>query len=378
LALLTLLGPSLVALHGYSATEATRVYERARSLGQQLGRSGSPVLRALASAYVIGGELERGHQAASDLLELAQQRDDPLLLVEARYVLGISSFWRGCLVDSRTHLEQALAGFDPRHRESHLALYAQDPEVICLSRLAWTLWYLGYPAQASRMAEESLALAHELEHPFSLAYALYFTSLLAIDQRSAGAASERVKALLGLCREYRFPLFDLLGRILQGWLQIERGDIGAGLLQLHDGIEAMPMAEVYLLQSYCLGLLALGHLPEGRASEGLQIVSRAFAFIERYGERFFEAELHRIRGTLLLAQGEGGAEAELHQAVTVARRQQATSLELRAQVELSRLWHDQGRISVARPPLEDLCSRFPEPDGAPELAEARALLASWA
>jgi DNA-binding SARP family transcriptional activator/predicted ATPase len=379
LTLLTLLGPPLVALHGYSATEATRHYERARSLGQRLGRPGSPVLRALASAYVIGGELERGHQAASELLELAQQRDDPMLLVEARYVLGISSFWRGRVAESRAHLEQALAGFDPRHRESHLALYAQDPEAICLSRLAWTLWYLGYPGQASRKAEESLALAHELGHPFSQAYALYFTSLLAIDQRSTGAATERVESLLRICRKYRFPLFELLGRILQAWLRTERGEVEPGIAGLQEGIEAMPRAEVYLLQSFYLGLLAQGHLVAGGSGEGLRVVSRAFAFIERYGERFFEAELHRIRGMLFLAQGEegGGAEAEFHQAIAVARRQQAKSLELRAQLQLSRLWHGQGKVSAARPPLELLCSRFPEPEDAPELAEARALLATW-
>jgi len=380
LAVQTALGPSLIALHGYSATEATQHYERAQALCRRLGRpSQSPILRALASAYVIGGRLEHGYEAARELLQLGRETGDPLLLVEAHYVLGISSFWRGCMVPSREHLEQALAGFDPRHREGHLALYAQDPEVICLSRLAWTLWYLGYPGQAAGKSEGSVALAESIEHPFSQAYALYFTAHLAIDRRDVRAAEERVQALLDLCRKERFPLFELLGRVLQAWLRIERGYLDSGIAELHAGLEALPKAEVYLLRSYGLGLLAQGYLKADRPAEGLRAVSQAFDFIERYGERFFEGELHRIRGTLLLAKGgdEDEAEAEFQRAIGVATRQRAKSLELRAQLDLSRLWHGQGESGKAQQSLQHLYNWFEESEDAPDLAEAHALLASW-
>ncbi|MGD8866377.1 MAG: hypothetical protein PVI01_02085, partial [Gemmatimonadales bacterium] len=383
LALQTTLGPSLIALRGYSAGEATDCYERARELCQRLRQpSQSPILRALGSAYVIGGKLERGYAVGEELLESGQQEADSLLIVEGHYVLGISSFWLGRFAQSREHLEQALAHYDPQQRATHLALYAQDPHVVCLSRLAWTLWYLGFPERAVDISRECLTRALELDHPFSQAYVLYFLTHLFIDLRDEPQAEQLVERLLTLSRQQSFPLFDLLGGILQGWLQVQRGAVQDGIVLIRRGLEAMPNADVYLLQSYGLALLAQAYLKAGSPGQGLAAVSHAFAFIERYGERFFEAELHRIRGTLVLAEGaeraEGGeAEAEFRQAIAVARRQQARSLELRAQIDLSRLWHRQGRIAEAQRSLRQAYEPFAGQENASDVAEARTLLASW-
>lgn len=380
LALQTTLGPSLIALRGYSAGEATDCYERARELCQRLGQpSQSPILRALGSAYVIGGKLERGYAVGEELLESGQREADSLLIVEGHYVVGISSFWMGHLALSREHLEQALAHYDPQQRATHLGLYAQDPHVVCLSRLAWTLWYLGFPDQAVEQSRECLARALELDHPFSRAYVLYFLTHLFVDLRDEPEAGQLVGRLLTLSRQQGFPLFDLLGSILEGWLQVRRGAVQEGIVAIRRGLEAMPKAEVYLLQSYFLGLLAQAYLEAGVPEEGLDSVSWAFAFIERYGERFFEAELHRIRAALLLAdRTDGGeAEAELRQAIAVARRQQAGSLELRAQIDLSRLWHQQGRTGEAQHALRQVYERFAGQENASDVAEARTLLASW-
>jgi predicted ATPase len=203
---------------------------------------------------------------------------------------------------------------------------------------------------------------------------------LFIDLRDEPEAGQLVGRLLTLSGKQGFPLFDLLGSILEGWLQVRRGAVQDGIVAIRRGLEAMPEEDVYLLQSYCLGLLAQAYLEAGSPEEGLGAVSQAFAFIERYGERFFEAELHRIRGTLLQADGTNGgeAEAEFRQAIAVARRQQARSLELRAQINLSRLWHHQGRIGDAQHSLQQVYERFAGQENASDVAEARTLLDSWA
>ena len=142
------LGAPLVAIEGYGAPAVDDVYLRAWELSRRLGAPPDPpVLRALALVHITRSELSRTTEFGEQLLELGERQDDPMVRVEGDYVLGVASFWVGELAASRRQLERALAEYDPDRTRSHLALYSQDPRIVCTSRLAYTLRWLGRPSR---------------------------------------------------------------------------------------------------------------------------------------------------------------------------------------------------------------------------------------
>ena len=187
LALQTALGPALIATRGYAAPEVEQAYARARQLCQRLGETPQlfPTLLGLAIYYVVRAELQTARALGAQLLKLAQRAQDPVLLVEAHYALGVTCFWRGAFGPARKHLEQGRGYYDRQQSSTHLALFGQDGGAVCLCRAAGTLWYLGYPDQALARGQEALALAQELAHPFSLAYVLRWLAWLATSRRES-------------------------------------------------------------------------------------------------------------------------------------------------------------------------------------------------
>jgi predicted ATPase len=249
------------------------------------------------------------------------------------------------------------------------------------------LWYLGYPDQALKQAEETLMLACELSHPFTLVFALYYTARLHMLRREVGAVQERAAAALCVATERGFALFQAFGTVLRGWALAERGEIEEGIGQMQQGLDAWRAMglEVVLPESLCL--LAGVYGKTGQTEEGLRLVSEALTRVETTGERKFEAELHRLKGELLLSQVQAEAkikteadrcyheaEACFQGALEVARGQCAKSWELRAATSLSRLWNTQGRGEEARELLQDVYGWFTEGFDTADLREAKALL----
>src|SRR5262249_30764588 len=136
-----------------------------------------PVLIGLWRFHVVRAEYQTAHELEEWLLRLAQNMQDPALLLEAHRPPGQTLFLLGGAVQARDHLEQALALYNPEQHRSHVFLYGHDAGVLCLSWLSWTLWVLGYPDQALKRSHETLTLAQELVHPPSLASGLYFASM---------------------------------------------------------------------------------------------------------------------------------------------------------------------------------------------------------
>ncbi len=296
-------------------------------------------------------------------------------------MLGVATFWRGEFVDSRRHLEEAVSHYRPDHHRAHVTLFAQDPKVVCLSRLAWTLWYLGYPDQAMSIGEESLVLAEELGHPFSLCYALYFMMLLSNDSRDSDRTEKLSVAEAALLREYPLGTFELLFVIMREWLQLRRDDPAPGIARMREGIANFHASGQDLHHPYTSMLLARAHLLAGDPSEALDVIEEGFAFVERTNDRFLDAELHRLLAEALMAQEDPDAdaiEAAFGRALEVSRRQSAKSLELRAALGLARWRESSGsnrQKSEARGLLEDVYSWFTEGHGTADLVEAREFLA---
>jgi predicted ATPase len=312
-------------------------YRRAHELCQRLGTPASPpVLRALAIASIAHAQFQQAHGFGDHLLSLGMRDGDRVLLVEGHYVLGVTLFWMGALVPSREHLEQALAHYAPGQTAAHLSQYTQDPRVVCLIRLAIDLWLLGYPEEAIQRETEALHLARELSHPFSLAYAQVMDMLLRTLRHEAEAIAQDVDACLALSREHGMGLWLQMATVLRGWARAEQGEIESGIAEMHKGISAFRASGNVYTVPFFLGLLANQYGRIGRVERGLTLVTEALASVERTGERWYEAELHRSRGMLLLQRDEGeNAEVAFQRALGVARYQRAKAIELRIAASLA-------------------------------------------
>jgi predicted ATPase len=248
---------------------------------------------------------------------------------------------------------------------------------------AVTLWHLGYPEQALRSVQALRSLAGGMSNTFDVAQALYYGAFVHLCRRETVPTQELAEALIDLCREQGFALLLAGGMILHGWSLTGRGRMEEGLRQMRQGLAGWKATGALSHRSFHLSLLAEALARQGQVQEGLTALEEAQTLAEATGERFHEAELHRLRGELLLKQAVGGcgagsdqdeAEACFRRAFAVARRQGARSLELRAGMSLWRLCRSQGRGAEARPLLAESYSWFTEGFDTPDLQEATALL----
>jgi class 3 adenylate cyclase/predicted ATPase len=375
------LGPALIATTATSAPEVEQTYIEARGLCERLGETPQlfPVLWALARIHDSRGELNVGRELGEQLLKLAQRSQDPALLLEAHHELWANLSSLGELISAWTHLEQGFALYDlPKHKH-HAFLYGgHDPGVCCGHHAATVTWLLGYPDHALQRSRDSLALARELSHPYSMAHALFWAAWLHQHRGESQAVQARIEEGMTLATEQGFPRWLGRGTVLRGWILVEQGQEEAGIIQMLEGM-GLRRARAAALRddTYYAALLAEAYRKTGQSFEGLNVVTEALAKVQQTGSRIYEAELYTIKGELLLNQTTPGAEeAErcFREAIEVARRQQAKSLELRAAMSLSRLWYSQAKRREARQLLAEIYGWFTEGFETADLRKARTLL----
>jgi len=371
------LGIPLSATRGYAAPAVAHIYTRARELCQSLGETPQliPALLGLWRFYLLRAELGKAQELAEQCLLLVQRVDDPTRLIVAHDALGETLFFLGDFAQARVHLERAVALYDPQKRRPHRAL--TDPGVSSLSILAGVLWMLGYPEQARQKSMEALALAEALAYPHILASTLIIAAhvhQLLQDVRTTQAQAETV---VTLATEQGFPFWLAEATIFVGWAQAEQGQGTEGLGQIQQGLATRQAIGLELTQPVYLIMLATAYARMGQPAAGLAVLADALIRIDRTRERWREAELHRLRGELLLAvsvEQHREAESCFRQALSIAHQQQAKSLELRTVVSLSRLWQHQGKRDEARQLLAPVYGWFTEGFDTAALQEARALL----
>ena len=380
------LGTSLAAMKGHGAAEVERVYTRARELCQQVGEilQLSPVLFGLWRFYNFRSELQTARELAEELMSLARNAQDPALLQQAHRALGAALFYHGEFGPSQAHLEQAIAISDSQQHGSLAFHYGIVSRVYCLTLAAYALWLLGYPEQALKKREEALILAQGLSHPYSLAFALSHGALLYQYRREVQAAQEQAEAAIVVCTEQGFPYWLAMGTILRGWAIAEQGQEEEGIAQMRQGLAAYRATGAELRRPDYISLLAEAYGKEGQAEEGLNLLAQALNTVNKTGERWYEAELFRLKGEFLLKSEIQAPQSEIEkfsevetcfrQAIDITRRQSAKSLELRAVMSLSRLWQQQGKNAQARHKLAEIYGWFTEGFDTPDLKEAKALL----
>jgi predicted ATPase len=336
-----------------------------------------PVLHGLFKFHMNRVELQTTRDLAEQFSTLAQRVQDPALLLESHRMMGLTMFWLGEFAPAREHTEQAIALYDPQKYLSHAFVYGQDPGVECRCFAAKSIWMLGYPDQALQRIREALTLAQELTHPLSLAQALTNATFLHQYRRELQAVYERAEALIAVTTEHGFPVWLSYGTFLRGWALTAQGEGAEGVAQMRQGLVTYRDTRSELQRPYFLALLSEAAGKVGQPEEGLTVLVEAMTIITKTGERYWEAELHRRKGELLLVQqGQevGKAEECFRKALDIARRQQAKSLELRAAMSLSRLWQQLGKQGEAHQLLAEIYGWFTEGFDTADLKEAKALL----
>jgi predicted ATPase len=376
-----MLGSQLQVAHGYAAPEAGLSYARACALCEQLQEA--PLLfLVLWGSWVyheVRSDLGKSLDLAERLFALGQKAQDPAQLIQARMALMVTSLSVGDPAKTREHAEQGVALYDPGRHRTHAHHYGHDPKAACLAFGAVALWMLGYPDQARERGREAVALGGELGHPSSRALALYVDTMVRQYCRDAPGVQERAQATAAIATEHGLSLWRANGLVMRGWALAEQGACTHGIAMLRQGLADWVATGAETHRTYFLGLLAEALGWEGQIDEGLGVLSKALALVHETGEAFHAAELHRLKGEFLLRQGATEkscreADACFRQALTIARRQQAKSLELRATMSLARLYQNQNHKAEARSILADCYEWFSEGFGTPDLMEAKAVL----
>ena len=374
LALQITLGLALQAAKGFGVVEVQQAYARARELCEQVGDTPRlfKALWGLTTYYTQSAQLQMARELAGQLLELAQRLQDPTFLIEAHLSMGVPLFWLGEPTQARTHYEKVISLYDPNEHDTLVHEYGEDPGIAGRARRGFPLWVLGYPDQAIETSLAAAAQAEELSHPFSLARALVIATWIHTFRREAKAAQELSEKAIAICTEKGFPFWLRLGAILRGWALVEQGQFDDGISQMQDDSTKTNSTG----ETHFNALLAEAYSKTGRIEQGITALVEATACANKIGERFWQAELYRLRGELLSPQNGSELEVEscFHQALECARQQQAKSLELRAAISLGRLWRSQNKDVEALSLVAPIYDWFTEGFDTADLKEAKTLL----
>ena len=265
LELLIPLGQALMVTKGQGAPEVEHVYALARERCQHVEETPQlfPVLGGLCGFYVMRGALQTARELGEQLLRLAQGQQNPTRLIDAHQALGSILFHFGELAPAYAHLEQAMALYGSQPPRS-IATSGSDSRTVCLSFMAFILWFRGYPDQALESIHKALTLVQELSNPFGLAQTLCFTANIYQYCREGQAVQERAEAAITLSTEQEFPLWEAHGTIMLGWALAEQGQGEEGVAQIRQGLSIWQATGAVLVQPRILSLLAeaYGHVSQ--------------------------------------------------------------------------------------------------------------------
>ena len=379
LALQLTLGELLRTTKGVGSPDVGDVYTRAYTLGQQVGETPQRirVLWGLSQFHMTQGQMATASALAQRLLDLVQRQPDTGFAVEGHFVLGTMANYRGDFLAARTQLEHSCRLADTVPSSAPLLRGGFVRGVTPRTSLARVLWTLGYADQAQQRGQEALTLARQEDHIPTLAYAEYFVGLVCQCRRDVAATQAHADALLAVAAVHRLALRAEQGRLLRGWALAMQGEAAAGVAHLRQAL-ASPDVGPEALRPYWLATLAEAYGRAGQPQAGLQVLAEAVTLMATTEMRWWEAEVSRLQGELLLhlaSPDVSQAEAAFLRALDVARRQQAKALELRAALSLARLWQGQGQPTAARQLLAGIYDWFTEGFDTADLQEAKALLA---
>ena len=371
----------LLAAKGMSAPETGEAYRTAREMCKQLGEEVREILPALWGIFVfhnVRAEYHLSYEAACDALQRARQLDDPALIVLAHRMMGPPLVQRGELEVASEHLDQMRRLYDPVRDAGSAEVYGVDLKAGGLAFLSQAVWLSGYPDRALALAREAVSHAKALEHAYSVGYAQVWVALVHFLRREPELTLGQAKSAMTLSATHGFGQWSAYAKAHLGRALIDLGETDEGMSLIRAALSDGAGMGIGFNRVFNLATLAVGGAKVADWHEAMQRLDEALRQAEASGERWYEAELHRLRGEFLVAQrgapAAPQAETCFHQSIEIARRQGAKAWELRAATSLARLWQSQGKRTEAHDQLSSVYSWFTEGFDTKDLMEAKALL----
>jgi DNA-binding winged helix-turn-helix (wHTH) protein/tetratricopeptide (TPR) repeat protein len=362
---------------GYAAPETGGNMARARELCETLGDTASlfSVIFGLWTYYVCKGDLKSARETAEHLSSISRNLKDRALLLGAHMAMGFTLLQQGELVACREHFEEAARVYDVAQHSRYVQLYRLDPGIHSASGLVRTLWLLGFPDQARCKMEEALALARALSSPLSLAFCTNFAAQLYQHLRQPEKTRENAEACINLCEEQAIMLERAWVECWYGWAVAELGETEEGISHIRAALDIQLSIGAQVARPQSLAVFAETLWHAGCREASLQAVEKGLAVSNRNGERYYDAELWRLKGELLkLEDKTAEAESCFEKAIESARQSAEKSLELCASMSLARLWQKQGKRKEAQQLLAEIYAWFTEGFDTADLKEAASLL----
>jgi tetratricopeptide (TPR) repeat protein len=327
---------------------------------------------------VVRGELPQALEAVEGMPSAAEARGSRGALLNVIRGRAMILMFMGRIVEAREQLERAVEMFGASEEADRLAARAagQDAGVAMLAFAAWVLWILGQVDEAVARMSAALERADTVQHAHTYAYAWYYASVLHALREEPAIAQDYAERCLAISEQHGFRQWLGLARAVRGICAAVL-DASAGRLD-----EVKTALDEYQRAGYQLGvtaqfvLLCPALLLRNEPEAALELIDHGLAIVSHNSERFFEAELYRLKARALLMRGAPNAEVEalLDQALRTAHGQQARSLELRAATDLAALWMQQGKRAQARDVLSSIYGRFTEGFETRDLKDAKELL----
>jgi len=294
----------------------------------------------------------------------------------AMHVVAVTCWFQGDYVGARTYLEQALAAYECEEHQHLATRFVFDDKVVSTGWLAVVLWALGEVDKAVRLLDSALNLARQIGHLPTIAWAHAYNCRFAGICRNPWQARPHAEELLGLAREHGLPMRLADGSFYYGWARWCGGD-DDGEAGMREGLALWNEMHYSLFAPLNETLLAECEAEAGRVEIGLAILDAQLAAIDQSGQRWFEAEVQRVRGELFLKltpPDVAVAEAALMRAIVIARGQRTRTFELRAALSLAKLYNTTGRNQVASELLVPALLGFNPGPACPEVEQAQRLL----
>jgi predicted ATPase len=347
----------------------TRAFDLAESRGSRQQRFDA-LYGVWQSTNMSGGSAAAGPLSAR-LLSMTEQEGDDGLRLQAHHSAWATLAFAGDPAKTREHTDAGRLLYDPEKHASHRFVYGGHDPGVCARLLgSWAEWLLGYPETALASSTDSISMGQRIGHPFTLSLALTFGAVLHLNRREPERALSLAEAVDALVTEQRLSL-PLDPGIVHGAALVGKGTAEEAIARIREGVTK----STGLGRPYGLAFLAEGLTRRSDRSAAFAALHEGLEIARSTGEHGWDAELHRLAGTLLLAENKPAeGEASLQQAIGIAQAQQAKSLELRAVRDLARLWAEQGRRAEARDLLAPVYGWFTEGFGTADLNETKVLL----
>jgi len=376
------LGPCLYATQGPFSNAYAATSTRARELCERLGDAPEypQVMQWLTSMHGVRGEMPEALDACMAVVGLAEAAGNRPAAVNAMRGAGLWLLLMGRPVEARRMIERSIAEFDMCDEAERLATRAagHDAGLAGMAHMGWTLWVLGYPDMARASVGAALQRAEAIGDPHNEAYASHFASVLHAFCREPAVAHTLAERCLALSEEHGFVMRRNLSRVIRGICANQLDPSSDSLATVSSELAEYVGTGYQFLITALYALLSQALLAKQQVMPAREIISKGLAAAEQTSERFFEAELLRLKARALVIEGGFGVSTDaqelLEESLAIAQGQNARSLELRAAADLSRLHRDQGRCADARDLLTPVYAWFTEGFDTQDLKEAKALL----